>query len=569
MIFFKLIEGFVAAATAPGADLPVSRKQINGIEYTVFDAIPPSLASMFAMMQQHNELPFVVEDGTRHSFISVYQRAAKLANAMVDQGVNKGDRVAIFMRNRVEWVISFIAASMAGAVVTPLNSWWGSNELDFVIKDAGISMLIADPKRAHHVDSISNPPADLIKIICCAAPDTFANWLHMDELEASVTITNPPAIEILPEDDACLMYTSGSTGTPKGAVSTNRAVVSAVFGYALMGLALKFYKNGGKMVDDAGTQMSTLVPIPLFHVTGCVVIFLVSIIAARKMVLMRKWDVQDAMKLIEEEKIISLTGVPTMTADLLNAPNREDFDLSSLTDLGAGGAARPADQVKALEDAFESASPLAGYGLTETNGIGSYIAGDAYLAYPSSIGKPAQPLVEMEIRDPDGKVVPTGERGEICIKTICNIRGYWNQPEATAQAITDGWLHTGDVGLFDENGLLYIVDRIKDIIIRGGENIATLEVESAISSLDEVIECAVFGLPHERLGEEVATVICLAPNAQLNAKDIAERLRGKLALYKIPSKIIIQSERLPRIATGKIAKKDIKEAMLQGLNTSK
>jgi len=562
MMFFKMVEGFIAAATAPGADLPVSRKQIEGIEYTVFDAVPPSLASMFAMMQQHGELPFVVEDDNHYSFLDIYQRSCSLAHGLVDQGVNKGDRVAIFMRNRVEWVISFIAASMTGAVVTPLNSWWGANELAFVLEDAGVSVIIADPKRARHAEAMKNPPKNFTKIICCGEPEAFPGWLRMDELEASCSSTTPPAVSILPEDDVCLMYTSGSTGKPKGAISTNRAVISAVFGYALMGLALKFYKNGGKMIADDGKQMSILVPIPLFHVTGCVVIFLVSVIAARKMVFMRKWDVQDAMALIEKEKIASVTGVPTMTADLLNAPNKAEFDLSSLTDLSAGGAARPADQVQALDNAFENAAPLAGYGLTETNGIGSYIAGDAYLAHPSSIGKAAQPLVELEIRDPQDNVVATGERGEICIKTICNIRGYWNQPEATAQAIKDGWLYTGDVGMFDEQGLLYIVDRIKDIIIRGGENIATLEVESAISSLDQVQECAVFGLPHDRLGEEVATVICLAPGAKLNAAELVDLLKAKLAIYKIPSKIIVQSERLPRIATGKIAKKDIRAALL-------
>ncbi|VAV96162.1 Long-chain-fatty-acid--CoA ligase [hydrothermal vent metagenome] len=563
MAFFELVEAFVAGATAPGAELAVSRQKVGDVEYTVFDAAPDSLRDMFAMMQLHGDLPFIVEDCEHHSFIDLYQRCCRFAHALLDLGVEKGDRVGIFMRNRTEWVVSFIGATLAGAVVTPLNSWWGPDELGFVLADSGAKVLIADPRRAVHVDAMKKPPAGLIKIICCASDGDFADWQNFTKLETSNNNTTAPDIAIGPEDDVSLMYTSGSTGVPKGAISTNRGIVSAVMGYALMGLALKFYKAGGKLEEDTGPQPSILLPIPLFHVTGCVVIFLVSVIAARKLVLMRKWDVNDAMRLIETEKIQTLTGVPTMTADLMNAPDRDQYDLSSLTDLSAGGAARPADQVKLLNEAFGGAAPLAGYGLTETNGIGAFITGDAYLAHPSSIGRAAKPIVELEIRDPQtGANIPDGERGEIWIKSVCNIRGYWNQPEATRETFTDGWLHTGDVGLIDENNLLYIVDRIKDIIIRGGENIATLEVESAVSALDGVLECTVFGLPHKRLGEEVATVICEVPGTNLTAQQVHAALKGTLASYKIPSKIIIQSERLPRIATGKIAKKDIRASLL-------
>ncbi len=564
MTFFKLIEGFMNAATAPGGQLPMSRQKIGGVTYTAFDTIPASLRDLFLMLPLHGDLPFVVEGEQTSSFADIYAQSVQCAHGLVGQGVQKGDRVAIFMRNRTQWIISFIGAAMAGAVVTPLNSWWGPRELSYALSDSGARVLLADPKRAKHANALADLSPDLIKIICCAKGQSeFADWVHFENLLAHGGPVEPPMIDIKPEDNAALMYTSGTTGYPKGALSTHRAILSGMFGYAMMGMAMQFYRNGGKMDDVPGPQLSVLLPIPLFHVTGCVVAFLVSVLAGRKLVLMRKWDVQEAMALIEREKIISFTGVPTMTADLMNAPNREQYDLSSLRDLSAGGAARPADQVQKLEDAFANGAPLAGYGLTETNGIGAFIGGDAYLANPASIGKPLCPLVEMEIRDPDtGDVLPGGVRGEIYIKSVCNIKEYWNQAAATKEVFDQNWLKTGDVGYFDENGLLFIVDRIKDIIIRGGENIATLAVENAISALDDVLECAVFGLPHDRLGEEVAAVICLKPGAVLSTEDIQCALSGTLAAYKIPSKIVVGFDRLARIATGKIAKRDLRKGLL-------
>ncbi|PHS26680.1 MAG: long-chain fatty acid--CoA ligase [Robiginitomaculum sp.] len=558
MSFFDSVEAFVAAATAPEADLAVGSKVIDGVEYTVFAKAPDSLRDMFAMMLMHGDAPFLVENETRLSFAETYQAAARYAHALVGLGVKKGDRVAISMRNRPEWVIGFIGTLMAGAVATPLNSWWGTEEVSYALKDSGASIILVDPRRAKYILPLLDKQ-DLTLILSGQSESSNPRVLDYDALMAASTQTTPPAIAIGPEDDATLMYTSGSTGHPKGAISTNRAVITGILGYALMGLAMQ---NSRGEAPGSGPQPVILQTIPLFHVTGCVVIFLVSIIAARKMVLMRKWDVNEAMRLIEKERVSSLTGVPTMSADLLNAPNRGDYDLSSLTDIGAGGAARPPDHVKPLNDMLDGARPLAGYGLTETNAVGAFNAGDDYLKRPNSIGKVARPIVEIEIRDPSGNVMPTGERGEICLKSAANIRCYWNQPEATAEAFTDGWLHTGDVGVFDEEGFLYIVDRIKDIIIRGGENIATLEVEAAICAHPDVLEATVFGVPHDRLGEVVAAVVYPRPDSGLDAQTLTQDLADHLAVYKIPSLIEFMNEALPRIASGKIAKKALRERMI-------
>lgn len=562
MKFFPLIEGFISAATAPGAELAMSRQKVGDQEYWVFDTAPDSLRDMFAIMLAHGDLTFIVEDENRYSFADLYRSSAQFAHALVSAGVLKGDRVGIFMRNRVQWIIAYIGAAMAGAVVTPLNSWWGGEELHYALSDCDARVLVADTKRAVRVNADIADLAGLQKIVFGQGPEGWRGW---NEFLAGHNESEPPVLEILPEDNATLMYTSGSTGHPKGALSTQRQVVSTVLGYALGGLALKFYRNGGQVVED-DKQLSALLPIPLFHVTGCVVIFLVSIIAARKLVLMRKWDAETALQLIEREQISGITGVPTQTADLMHKVQAEPgkYDVSSLVDLSAGGAKRPADQVDELQQTFPTGAPLAGYGLTETNGIGAFIAGDAYLANPNSIGKPVRPLVELEIRDPDtGAQMPDGERGEIWIKSVCNIAGYWNQPETNAAAFTDGWFHTGDVGVFDEQGLLYIVDRIKDIIIRGGENIATLEVESVISALPQVKECAVFGVPDERFGEAVACAVALHEGAQLDEAALQAELTKHLAAYKIPSLVHFQHKPLPRIATGKIAKKHLREAMME------
>ena len=561
MSFFERLEAFVAAATAPGADLEVGDAVIDGIEQKVFTKAPDSLRDMFAIMRQHGDLPFLVEGDVRLSFAQTYEAAARYAHVLQDLGVEKGDRVAISMRNRPEWIIGYIGTLMAGAVVTPLNSWWGTEEAAFALRDSGARIILADPRRAQYFLPLLDD-LDLTLIVSGAFERSSPRVLDYDALMAARSETAPPDIAIGPEDNATLMYTSGSTGNPKGALSTNRAVITAILAYALMGMGMQAAR--GEVPGAPGPQQVVLETIPLFHVTGCVVIFLVSVIAGRRLVLMRKWDITEAMRLIEKERVTSLTGVPTMTTDLLNAPNRDEFDLSSLRDLGAGGAPRPAGHVEPLANMLDNARPLVGYGLTETNGVGAFNAGDDYLQRPSSTGKPAAPIVQIELRDEAGRVVPTGERGEICIKTAANFRGYWNNPDATRAALRDGWLYTGDVGMFDEDGFLYIVDRIKDIIIRGGENIATLEVEAAICAHEDVLEATVFGVPHERLGEEVACVVYRRSGSTLDAETLCRDLREHLAAFKIPSRIAFMDEALPRIASGKIAKKALRERMIAG-----
>jgi acyl-CoA synthetase (AMP-forming)/AMP-acid ligase II len=365
-----------------------------------------------------------------------------------------------------------------------------------------------------------------------------------------------PEVEVLADDHATIMYTSGSTGHPKGALSSHRGVLSALYSWMCMGIATKIAQT--QETREEGLPPSALVTVPLFHCTGSHSAFMLSLVVGRKMVIMHRWDAQEALRLIEEEKITWFNGVPTMSAELQAAAETTDRDISSLTEIMAGGAARPPDQVKKISGTFKKSAPGIGYGLTETNALGTVNAGAFYIARPSSSGRPVPAVTDFRVINESGDVLPAGERGELCIKSPANILGYWNKPEATAEAFIDGWFHTGDVAYIDGDGFVYIVDRIKEIIIRGGENISCLEVEAAIYDHPGVLEAAVFGLPDERLGEIVGTAIVLKEGVELSAEELRVFLKEHLASFKIPVHVFFRSEQLPRIASGKIFKRQLK-----------
>jgi len=352
------------------------------------------------------------------------------------------------------------------------------------------------------------------------------------------------------------MYTSGSTGHPKGALSSHRGILSALYSWMLMGVATKLVAGSEAPADKY--PPAGLLTIPLFHCTASHSAFMLSVMIGRKLVIMHKWDPQEALRLIEQERITWFNGVPTMSAELQAAAASSDRDISSLAEIMAGGAARPPDQVGKISSTFKRAAPGIGYGLTETNALGAVNAGAFYVANPRSTGRVVPAVTDFRITGEDGKPLPAGERGEVCIKSPANVVGYWNKPEATAEAFVDGWFHTGDVGYMDEDGFLYIVDRIKEIIIRGGENISCIEVEAAIYSHPDVLEAAVFGLPDERLGEIVGAAIVLREGAQMTAEALREYLAEHLASFKLPAHVWFRSETLPRIASGKIFKRQLK-----------
>ena len=552
----KKFDEIVAGLTAPGQAFAVDTVTLGGVEYRNFATLPANLGQYFLVMQQHAHKEFAVYLGERYTYAQGYQHSCEFGAALVQRyGIAKGDRVAILSRNNPQWMMAFIAITSVGAVAVPMNAWWTTEELDYGFADSGARVVVADRTRVERLIPIANKHGlRIIAIDDCSGLDVeytpFAELLHAYAGAAM------PQVDVALEDYATIMYTSGSTGHPKGALSSHRGILSALYSWMCLGVTTKAL--GSQESRDKALPPSALITIPLFHCTASHSAFMLSLVVGRKMVIMHKWDAQEALRLIEQERITWFNGVPTMSAELQAAAEKSDRDISSLAEIMAGGAARPPDQVGKISSTFKRASPGIGYGLTETNALGAVNAGAFYVANPRSTGRVVPAVTEFRILAEDGLPVPTGERGEVCIKSPANVVGYWNKPDATAEAFVDGWFHTGDVGYMDADGFLYIVDRIKEIIIRGGENISCIEVEAAIYSHPAIHEAAVFGLPDERLGEIVGAAVVLRDGASLSAEALREHVAQHLASFKLPAHVWFRSEALPRIASGKIFKRQLK-----------
>lgn len=554
------IEATIAGLTSEAGPFPIQEKMIGGVNRQVFGGLPDNLRDYYVSVSGYADKDCLVDGDRRYSFSDVLQQSARLSHVLSDRyGVKKGDRVAIAMRNAPEWCISFMAITALGAVAVPMNSWWQGEELVYGLQDSGAGLVILDGTRHKRMAGwLEESGLPVIAVDTGGAPLPE----EIDRLESLLADTTPcsfPEIDIDPEDLALILYTSGSTGTPKGVFSTQRNVISAVGTWLVAVSAMAIV--AGTMGKEPEIQPAILLAIPLFHVTGLHSLLLLSLAVGRKVVMMRKWDVDVALELIQAEKITHFNGVPTMSMELLNHPRLADYDVSSLVDISSGGAARPSDQVAALVERFPGAMPSVGYGLTETNAVGTILGQEDYVDRPSSVGRPIQPLVRHRIVDEQGNDVAKGEVGEICIHSPANAGGYWNCPEETTGTFNDGWVHTGDAGYQDEEDFLYIVDRLKDIIIRGGENISCLEVEAALYGHEEILESAVFSLPDERLGEIVGAAVLLRTGSKLDCEQIQAFLSSRLAAFKIPQHIWFHSNALPRIASGKIAKKQLRIEM--------
>jgi long-chain acyl-CoA synthetase len=535
--------------TGEGGMLPLTTIEQDGVTLPMIAAAPPALSYYFAhFCAQHDDKDFLVCNDERLSFAETFAQARAVAGALVEgYGVKRGDHVGIAARNAPAWIVLYMGILMAGGVATLLNGWWTGAELAAGIDDTDTRLVFADPQRAKRLAEARHG-AEVV---------TVDVGLPVAEALAPVMARGGGADTELPmlggDDIATILFTSGSTGKSKGAISTHRAVTQGVFNYlaqTLMSLQL-----ATEMGQAPTLQPCTLLNVPLFHVTAEVPVMLQSFAMGRKLVIMTKWDAEEAMRLMEKEKATYFVGVPLMSFEILTHPNRHEYDLSSVMDIAAGGAPRPIEHVKRIEEEMGGAKPLIGYGLTETNGVGCGNFRDNYLAKPNSTGRASRPLVDLAILDDAGKTVPQGERGEVCIRTVCNFSSYYKNPEATAAAFTaDRYFRTGDIGYLDEDGYLFIVDRKKDIIIRGGENISCQEVEAALYESPEVAEACVFGLADARFGEVPGAVVHPADGATLSPDALREFLCTRIAAFKVPERIWIAPEPLPRLGTEKIDK---------------
>ena len=544
----RIFDATLAAVIGPGGRIVIERDAKGQAIVANFPATLPGFFQAFCAL--NGEVEAVIAGDERLTYADLGRLSDEVARALVARGIAKGDRVGIAMRNCPSWIITYMAALKAGAIATLINGWWQTEELKHALELTAPKLILADAPRAARIAQIAGQWELVSLPIELHADAALAALLGADDKIAM------PAVS--PDDDATILFTSGSTGEAKGALSTHRAVTTGVYVYATHLMTLL------GILTTRGTPPSnppkTLVNVPLFHVTGEVPVLLNSFVVGRGMVLMSKWDAGEALRLIAHEKVTYFVGVPTMSLELMNHPDREKHDLSSLTDIAAGGAARPISHVTRLQESFTGAQPALGYGLTETNAVGCGNFWSNYTDKPASTGRPTAPYVEMVILGQGDRHLPANERGEIGIRTAANIKGYWRNPDATAAAFTaDHFLKTGDIGYLDEDGYLFIVDRKKDIIIRGGENISAAEVEAALYACTGIAEASVFGAPDERLGEIVVAVLHPAEGSMIDEAALRAFLAGKLAAYKLPERMILSDEPLPRLGTGKIDRVALKQ----------
>ena len=579
-----------ASLTAPGQLFEMEDVDIRGVPTRTWKHAPANLRGVIDMSLGHGDATFLVYEDERTSFAEHYRIACTLAHRLrTEFGVGQGDRVAIVMRNLPEWVTAFWGAALAGAIVVPLNAWWSGEELRYGLEDSGSKVAFVDTERVERIRSFLGGLSTLRALVVTDE--------HRTELKAPLAVYEPPGgtppvpewpfplalgpvdeaavppdLTIDPEDDATIFYTSGTTGRPKGAVGTHRNMVTNL-------MSLFFLNTRGSMrfgtslvpTEDAPEkfQPAMLLSVPLFHATGCHSIMVTNLAAGGKMVMMHHFDPERALERIERERIGTFGGVPAMVMQVLDSPSFSKYDTSSIRGVSYGGAPAPPDLVRRIREAWPVGQPSNGYGLTETSSVTSMNSGGDYITKPESVGPPV-PVCDVAVVPEDyageepEDTTPRGRevRGELWIKGPNVVRGYWNRPEETAKTFSRGWLHTGDVAELDEEDFIYVVDRAKDMIIRGGENVYSVQVEAALHEHPAVADVAVIGVPHPTLGEEVGAVVVLHPGAKVSADELGLHVKARLAGFMVPTKVWFRSEPLPRNPQGKVLKRELRDELV-------
>ncbi len=543
----------LAALTAPGEAYELEEIELYGRPCRAFRNAPGTLRDLYH--DNRSDLPFIVYEDERLSFEDVWQQACRIGHLLIDDyGLEKGDRVAISMRNYPEWIMAFSAVTSIGGVAVAMNAMWQPDEMAYGLQDCGAKVLFADQERLDRFAACPEPRPELSVLAVRARQPLAEGVRDLDEALEGIAATDMPSIDMRPEDDATIIYTSGSTGHPKGAVSCHRNLITALLSWELDARAAALLQGIEFPVPEQ--QPVALLAVPLFHATGSHAVYLASYRAQRRIVSMYRWDVAKAAELVARERVSSFVAPAAMTGDLVEYARGSNCDLSSLATVGGGGAPRAPEQVRGIDRTFSNAIPNTGWGMTETNAIGTGIGGQDYLDRPESSGR-CSAVLDLRVVDDSGKELPQGERGELQIRGTSVIRGYWNRPDANAEVFVDGWLRTGDVAYLDAKGYLFIVDRIKDLVIRGGENIGCGAVEAALLEHPAVVEASVYAVPDARLGEEVGATVYARD--RIDEAELRAFLEPRLARFEIPRYLHVSDEPLPRIASGKLFKRQLRE----------
>lgn len=546
--------------TGSEGNFEITTVDVRGVPTKTYKNAPPSLRELWLSSQQFADREYIVYQDERWTYARAHEEVASVAAWLVENGVVPGDRVALAMRNYPEFMLIYWAIASIGATVVGMNAWWVTPEMRYGLSDSEPKFLFLDEERYTRIkDEPELPGNPTLIALRFEAPEGAVAYETLRDHGGSL-----PEVTIDPDSDACIFYTSGTTGNPKGALQTHRGCVNNVMNLAFWGACLagtQVALGNAKPEDfENPPQGVSLITTPLFHVTANNCAAQGGTLSGGKLVLMYKWDAGEALKLIEREKVSTMSGVPVMSRELLAHPDFPKTDTSSMVQLGGGGAQLQPDLVGQIDQAVATAKPNTGYGMTETCGIITAISGDFFVDRPESCG-PVMPNFELRIIDDEGNPLAPGQVGELTVRGAPVIRGYLNREDATAETIVDGFLRTGDVARVDEDGFVYIVDRKKDMVLRGGENVYCAEVESAIYEVDGIAECIVFGVPDDRLGEEVGSVIVLKSGVEVDPEALRADLLTRIAKHKVPRYLWVQRESLPRNANGKFLKREVKETL--------
>jgi long-chain acyl-CoA synthetase len=553
--------------TAPGSMLEMDEVEIRGVKTRVWKNAPPTIREVLAFSRVHGDKVFLVYEDERVTFEAFFRAVAAFAEELRAQGVEKGDRVAIVMRNFPEWPVVFFATMAIGAITVPLNAWWTGPELEYGLTDSGSKVAIVDAERLGRLsEHFSNCP-ELKRVYVTRTTEELAHpyiarledVIGTPETWADLPSKDVPEAELGADDDAFIFYTSGTTGKPKGALGTHRNIIHNILA-GQVGTARAALRRGETppAPDPTAPQKGSLLSIPFFHATGAFAVLAPSLFGGAKIAMMRKFEPVRAFELIERERLTSAGGVPTIAWQLIEHPDRSKYDLSSLEGVAYGGAPSAPELVRKVREIFPSSMPGQGWGMTETSATATNNSAEDYLNRPDSAGV-AVPVCDLKIVGPNGETLPPGEVGELWCKGPNIVKGYWNKPDATAATFTDGWVKTGDLAKLDEEGFVFIIDRAKDMLIRGGENIYCIEVENALYEHPAVMDAAVVAVPHKTLGEEPGAIVHLTPGATATEDELRAFVAERLAAFKVPVKVVFWPETLPRNANGKILKNELKK----------